>query len=266
VTKLLLALVVLAAACSQTAEGDGGKHRAPSHVDQAALGEQGLLSTKDGYTLVPERRVLQVGAQTLRFKVQDREGLPVTSYVDKQTKRLHFYLVRADLTGFVHEHPTMAADGSWSVPVTLTAPGPYRMYADFTTTDAQGAERPLVLSAPLTAPGGYPATPLPPPTDAQEVDGLTVRQEQKGSSITFRVEEGGKAVTDLEPYLDAFGHLTAVHQGDLAFQHLHPVRSGRGPEQTFSYALPQPGSWRLFLQLQRGGVLRTFAFTVEVPL
>lgn len=263
--KLLVALVLLVAACSQSAGGDGKRVRSPDHLDQAALGNQGLLSTKDGFTLVPVRRILQVGAQTVGFSIQDTEGRLVTSYVEKQTKRLHFYLVRADLTGFVHEHPTMAPDGTWSLPLTLTAPGPYRMYADFTLKDAQGVERAMVLSAPLTAPGGYPATPLPPTTDVQTVDGLTVLTEQTAGSLTFRVEDRGRPVTDLEAYLDAFGHLTGVHQGDLAFQHLHAVKAGRGPELTFSYALRQSGFWRLFLQIQRGGVLRTFSFTVEVP-
>lgn len=36
---------------------------------------------------------------------------------------MRFYLVRSDLTGYQHVHPTMAAGGVW------TAPGSYHVYA-----------------------------------------------------------------------------------------------------------------------------------------
>ncbi|HZE01023.1 MAG TPA: hypothetical protein VE155_04575 [Pseudonocardiaceae bacterium] len=34
---------------------------------------------------------------------------------------------------------------------------------------------------------------------------------------------GPLPVTDLQPYLDTYAHLTAFHGGDLAFADLHPT-------------------------------------------
>ena len=40
--------------------------------------------------------------------------------------------------------------------------------------------------------------------------------------------KGSKPVTDLQPYLDTYAHLTAFHEGDAAFAHLHPTTKVTG--------------------------------------
>ena len=40
--------------------------------------------------------------------------------------------------------------------------------------------------------------------------------------LTARVTRDGEPVTDLEPYLAAYGHLVALREGDLAYLHVHP--------------------------------------------
>ena len=52
---------------------------------------------------------------------------------------MHLIVVRRDLTGYQHLHPTMTPDGTWRVPLTLPDPGVWRAYADFTVRDAAGA-------------------------------------------------------------------------------------------------------------------------------
>lgn len=79
----------------------------------------------------------------------------------------------------------------------------------------------------------------------------------------------GKPVTDLETYLDSFAHLTALHEGDLAYQHVHPELEAKpgekgGPALPFEVNLPEKGTWRLFLQVQRAGALRLLPLTVTV--
>jgi hypothetical protein len=72
----------------------------------------------------------------------------------------------------------------------------------------------------------------------------------------------------LEPYLDAYAHLTAFRSPNLAFAHLHPVGAASGahggPELTFQAALPEAGDYRLFLQFQTRGQLHTAALTLHV--
>ena len=244
----------------------GGAH----HPDPG----KGLLGTEDGYTLLPTTKALTAGRQTVSFRINDATGKPVTSYAVDQTKLLHFYLVRADLTGYVHDHPVLAKDGTWSIKVNVSKPGPYRMYADFVAKDSAGKDHPVVLSTPLTAPGAYVPASLGASPAAQTVDGLTIAMTGRitagaASKVSFQVSADGKPVTDVEQYLDSFAHLTALHAGDLAYQHVHPELTARpgqkgGPVLPFAVELPEKGTWRLFLQVQRAGVLHLVPFTVTV--
>jgi hypothetical protein len=76
-------------------------------------------------------------------------------------------------------------------------------------------------------------------------------------------------VTDLQPYLAAYGHLVALRQGDLAYLHVHPEgvpgdgKTPAGPEIAFVAEVPSAGGYRLFLDLQHDGVVRTAEFTVD---
>lgn len=236
----------------------------------AAAGN-GLLSTVDGYTLKPSTTSLTVGEQTIHFRILDPRGMPQTEYVQDQTKRMHFYLVRLDLTGYQHLHPTLST-GTWSIKVNVAAPGPYRMYTDFIAKDSSNVEHPLVLSTVLTAPGTYTPETLPAASNTTTAAGLTaslsgVITSGTKSTVSFRITADNKPVTDLEPYLDSYAHLTAIHVGDLAYRHVHPELSAKpgekgGPTLPFSVDLPAAGAWRLFLQVQRAGTLHLLPLTV----
>jgi hypothetical protein len=82
------------------------------------------------------------------------------------------------------------------------------------------------------------------------------------------VSKDGKPVTDLQPYLGAYGHLVALRGGDLAYLHVHPDgtpgdgATDPGPEVVFYAAVPSAGTYHLYLDFQHNGVVRTAAFTV----
>jgi hypothetical protein len=86
--------------------------------------------------------------------------------------------------------------------------------------------------------------------------------------LTLSVSRDGRPVTDLQPYLAAYGHLVALRNGDLAYLHAHPDgqpgdgRTRPGPGIEFMVEVPSSGSYRLFLEFQHGGVVRTTEFTV----
>ena len=81
------------------------------------------------------------------------------------------------------------------------------------------------------------------------------------------MSRGGTPVTDLQPYLAAYGHLVALRQGDLAYLHVHPDgapgdgRTEPGPAIVFHTTAPSDGTYRLFLDFKHGGVVRTAEFT-----
>ena len=234
----------------------------------------GLSATDKGFTLAPTSTTLTAAGGGFSFRILDATGKAVTSFQDDQTKLMHFYLVRSDLSGYQHLHPTMAADGTWTAPVAAAAPGTYRAYASFITAGGDGKPVALVLSSQVTVPGTATTTALPPASSSTTVDGYTVTVEgtpMPGMTMPLKVSisKDGTPVTNLQPYLAAYAHLSAFHAGDLAFAHLHPQGTAAatdmgGPDLTFEADLPKPGQWRVFLQFQTDGTVHTAAITLNV--
>ncbi len=234
----------------------------------------GLAAEAGGLRFTPAATSLPANQPSaFRFQIRSADGMPVTSFQPDQTKFMHFYLIRSDLTGFQHVHPAMAGDGTWTADLAGTPAGSYRAYASFVAR-VSGEDTPLVLGQPVTVAGTAATVPLPPASASTIVDGytLTVSGEEPMAGMTHMlsvtVTRGGQPVTDLQPYLDTYAHLTAFHAGDLAFAHLHPqgtVDGGHGgPTLPFEAALPKSGDWRLFLQFQAAGTLHTAAMTLSV--
>ncbi|MEU2434417.1 hypothetical protein ABZ611_33915 [Streptomyces sp. NPDC007861] len=257
---------------STTAGTGHGGHDMDAMKETAS--DDGLAAQKDGYRLGAAASALPAGAAAAyRFTIAGPDGKPVTDFAVDQTKRLHFYAIRSDLTGFQHLHPTMAADGTWAAPLAALKPGTWRMYASFTPASGPGKGEDLVLSTTATVPGTASDTALPKASGTTAVDGYTVTVTGRPTSgtaspLTVTITRASKPVTDLQPYLDTYAHLTAFHAGDQALAHLHPetvVSSGQGgPSLTFHAELPKSGDWRLFLQFQTAGTLHTAALTLNV--
>ncbi|RKT19057.1 hypothetical protein BX285_3501 [Streptomyces sp. 1114.5] len=225
----------------------------------------GLQVSERGYTLSLDSPFVTAGSPTdLRFRILDTDGKPVTAYQQQHEKELHLIVAPRDLSTFQHLHPTLAADGTWSAPTAVPAAGEYRVFADFTPA---GATEGLTLGADLHAAGDLRPAPLPQTGRTATVDGYTVTltgdlTPGRSSRLTLNVSRDGKPVTDLQPYLGAYGHLVALRAGDLAYLHVHPDTSTPGPEIAFTTTAPSAGSYRLFLDFQHGDTVHTAAFTV----
>ncbi len=229
----------------------------------------GLSSSRGGYTLTPTDPTLITGTtEDFTFRITGPDGAPVTAFDVEHDKRMHLIVVRRDTTGFQHIHPEMAPDGTWRVPLTLPAAGSYRAFADFTPSGSDGT----TLGVDLVVPGAFePATHAPSRT--AQADGYTVELAGdlgpgQASPLTLTVTKERRPVTDLQPYLAAYGHLVALREGDLGYLHVHPEgvpgdgRTPAGPAIEFVAEVPSAGSYRLFLDFQHDGVVRTAEFTV----
>ncbi|MBT2525097.1 hypothetical protein J7E91_06515 [Streptomyces sp. ISL-99] len=248
----------------------GGGHGGHQAASPAA---GGLHISESGYTLTLETPHVAAGDRTrLRFSIQDEDGRKVTAYEREHGKELHFIVASRDLTVYRHLHPTRAADGTWSTSADLPAAGGYRAFADFKPAK-KGAEA-LTLGADLAVSGTYAPAGLPAPAATAEVDGYEVTltgglRPGKRGELRLNVAKDGKPVTDLQPYLGAYGHLVALRSGDLAYLHVHPNGepgdgvTEPGPEVSFTATAPSSGTYRLFLDFQHDGKVRTAAFTVE---
>jgi hypothetical protein len=239
-----------------------GEEHGEEHADTAAAG---LESTVGGHTLHLVEDRLEPGRQRLDLHVLGPDGDPVTAYDVQHERELHLIVVRRDLTGFQHVHPVRADDGTWSVDVDLT-PGTWRVLAD---TAPAGAD-PVVLGADLMVPGDFAPEPIGERVLSDSVDGYDVTlggQTTAGAEteLAVTVTRDGEPVTDLEPYLGAAGHLVALRDGDLRYLHVHPDDGGgSGPVVRFHTTFPSAASYRLFLDFQHDGVVRTAEFTVPV--
>ena len=87
---------------------------------------------------------------------------------------------------------------------------------------------------------------------------------RSGLDFTVVNEDGTPAV--LEPYLGQAAHLVAIREGDLAYVHLHAMVDASMPGMfMFGSALPQPGTYRTFLQFGHAGEVVTIPFTITQP-
>ena len=108
-----------------TRTSPGGHGEMPSGGG-AADPVRGLAVAAGGLRVVVDDPDLPRGRdETLRFRIVDEHGKAVRDFDVEHERRMHLILARRDLTGFQHLHPTMAADGTWSVPVTIDDPGAY---------------------------------------------------------------------------------------------------------------------------------------------
>ncbi|WIV56052.1 hypothetical protein [Amycolatopsis nalaikhensis] len=259
----------VSAATSETADhGEGHDTAMPGHAGMAAADALpgGLASSKDGYTFTVADPTPEPGR--FSFTITGPDGKPVTAFDVEHEKRLHLIVVRRDTAGFQHVHPDLAPDGTWSVPLTLPAAGSYRAFADFAPTGG----KPMTLGADLSVAGDYQPAAYAPSRTAR-VDGYTVElagdlTAGKTSPLTLTVSRDGVPVTDLQPYLGAYGHLVALREGDLAYLHVHPDgepgdgKTAAGPQVRFAAEVPSAGTYRLFLDFRHGDVVRTAEFTL----
>lgn len=132
----------------------------------------------------------------------------------------------------------------------------------------------VTLGADLAVSGDARPEALPREQRTVTVDGYEVTLDGalrpgSGSELKLAVEKDGRPVTDLQPYLGAYGHLVALRAGDLAYLHVHPNgepgdgRTKPGPEVSFTATAPSKGAYRLFLDFRHEGKVRTAAFTVH---
>lgn len=259
-----------------TAGTPGGEDAGHGDVHSGTVAETaptdqpaGLASSRGGYTLTPTATTLAPGPdQPFSFTISGPDGAPVTAYDVEHEKRMHLIVVRRDTSGFQHVHPELSSDGTWTVPLDLPVGGSYRAYADFKPTGAEAT----TLGADLAVPGDFQPAAYQPSREAT-VDGYRVRLDGdlvpgQSSKVTLIVEKDGAPVTDLQPYLGAYGHLVALRGGDLAYLHVHPDgapgdgKTAAGPGVTFYAEVPTAGAYRLFLDFQHDGVVRTADFTV----
>jgi hypothetical protein len=218
----------------------------------------------------------------LRFRVADPDSREtVSGFEVVHDKRYHLFVASQDLEHLAHIHPAQQPDGSWTIEHTLPQPGYYRLYSDFLPKGGT----PQIIARTLVTAGfeGDLASSLPRLLPDRErvksVGDTTVRLSLepellvagRTAKLKYHLTSQGAPVTDLEPYLAAWGHTLVLSEDALEYVHAHPIEylppgaaaPRAGPDITFDALFPKPGRYRIWTQFQRRGEVGTASFTVE---
>jgi hypothetical protein len=207
---------------------------------------------------------------TLELRVLDpKTSRPVTHFEIVHEKLFHLFLVSYDLEFFAHLHPELLANGWLRLRTRLPKAGAYRLLADFDPTGGtpQLAARTFSTAgyiAPLSASAHVP----PPDLNVQHGANLAVSLRLEPTQpiagmktmLFFHVDPA----EGLQQYIGAWAHLLAVSHDLVDTMHSHPFVADGGPEMQFNLFFPRAATYRLWVQMQRKGVVNTVAFTVPV--
>lgn len=211
-------------------------------------------------------------------------GDVVTRFETVHEKRYHLFVVSRDMEVFQHIHPEQQPDGRWMIDVTLPKAGSYQLLSDFLPTGGspQFVGRTLETADFDGDLESQSAHLEPDTTLTRTVGSVTAHVELEPSilvegqfghlAFTMTDAKTGRPVTDLQPYLGAFGHALILSEDMRDYVHSHPFegpdsdisKGFGGPTVTFEGYMPRAGRYRAWSQFQRNGEVITVPFTLKV--
>jgi hypothetical protein len=282
--RFLLTIVLVGLALVLSACGDGGGASHDGHG--AAPGQQPGETSGDHNGHGGQEGVsassLQIdwnftaspvagNATPLTFTVKKETGEVVSDFEIGHEKKMHLIAVDETLTDFMHLHPELQSDGTFTIDVPFSHGGNYTLFADFIpkgeaamtlSQDVQVEGEPVAgtafipdIEAPKVVNGIKIALTMPEPTAGEEVK----------LSFAFENAETGDPITNLQPYLGAVGHVVILDDKAEKYIHNHPLEeAATGPVADFETMFPEPGTYKIWGQFQHEGELFVVPFVAEV--
>ncbi|MBI3485918.1 ferric reductase-like transmembrane domain-containing protein [Candidatus Daviesbacteria bacterium] len=223
----------------------------------------------------------------LKFQIFDASsGNQVQLYSFVYSKLAHLIIVDSQLNYFNHIHPDQTSEG-FSLTTQFPHPGQYHLYLDFQPLGAIEQQFGFSLNVgkfdQVTLSDQKPDTNLTKTFDKYEVS-LNYPKPLKATDVslgnqklTFTIKDAKthQSITNLKPYLAAFGHLVMVNEQTFEYIHVHPTNlvapkpdDNSGPTVEFLplglYGPIKTGIYRIFGQFNPDNNLFTADFTVKV--
>jgi hypothetical protein len=213
-----------------------------------------------------------------------KDGAPVLpeDLLVVHEERIHLLIVDESLADYHHEHPVPSSEpGVYEFSFTPRREGPYRIFADIVPRGSNMQEF-IIADLPAAAAKGDAVVKLGSPTSSTaaglrfsivwHTGGLPMRARQPINAAIIVADSNGQPFTQLEPVMGAYSHLVAFHEGRKTVLHVHPIgaepqkpEDRGGPRFAFRFWAPEPGFYKLYVQVQVGGkqVFAPFALHVE---
>ena len=232
---------------------------------------------------------------TLKLELHDPGWIGsrrVDDFVPDHGHPMHLFVLSPELDRLWHLHPEEIRAGGFQQRMPDLPAGKYELFADL--VHATGVSETVIATLETSGINGSPlsgddsgwAASDTPVTKIVWVRDKTPLVPRKLTTFTFRVEDDkGVPVQDLELYMGMPGHAVFVRRDRQVFAHVHP--SGSAPMAamqiampsttphaehetappstvTFPYGFPEPGQYRIFVQIKRAGAVMTGAFNADV--
>lgn len=229
--------------------------------------------------VVPDPKSIQAGKPTrLTFKITDkRTGRLLTRYQTLQEKLMHVVVLRKDLQSYAHIHPEFDGKDTFAITHTFSEDGTYYLYVEYSPPDYY--ENLSVATVVVGNPTSNDAAHLSVDERTKEflgayritLSGPSVLKVNETIDFSFTLTDAksGAPITDLETYLGAFGHMSAVREDMQTYTHVHPISVPLtpsdlgGPVVQFSTFFPKAGKYKLFTQFKHKGQVFVTDFVVE---
>lgn len=211
-----------------------------------------------------------------------------------------FLVRMPDMRSFWHLHPTQLSGAEFGQVLPTVPAGHYKIFADivhhtgFPETQVGEIDLPSIQGGLPTGDDGGSGD-LVESTQVSELsNGYRMVWEHGPEPLKvgqptwfrFRVEDKNGKSAELEDYMGMAGHAAFIRDGGQVFAHVHPsgsismaaaelaknYNSVSGPEMpmmkaprsfsevSFPYGLPQPGNYRIFVQVKCAGKIQTGLF------
>lgn len=223
---------------------------------------------------------LKTGVESeMRLTLQDSNGKPVSlaDLVEVHTRKIHLLIVDSSLKDYQHIHPdAVDGPGEYAFRFTPVGSGNYVVFSDLhpvktnrqeystASFEVPGVNRAADTTENVIANAGGFVFTLNAGTDPLRA----------GEAFPFAVSvtnADGTPFAKLEPVMGAFAHAVAFNETRKHVLHIHPL--GREPERDserggpmleFNASVPEPGYWKLYIQVQVGGKDVFAAFGLKV--
>ncbi len=228
---------------------------------------------------------IQPGAEAhLRFSVTDTaSGKPVNPAIEHE-KPMHLIVVSRDLGYFAHIHPDSTGTvGQYEIRHTFPQAGDYILYDEFELAGKTAEVHRFDLKV---GGGASSAAQLTADMSPKQVGDYSVSIRPDGpvtagdlSSFVLTVQQNGKPVSDLQPYLGAASHVVALNANSEDFAHVHAVAGDKAPQDSmddmagppaafgpniaFSHRFDKPGLYKVWAQFRHNGQVQTVSWVVE---